>query len=201
MILVGGISGVGKTTLCNKAGLILQRQGFKVRKCIPFTTRPIRSNEVDGQDYRFVSSEEVMELVSDQSKEWDVEELGGYIYANSKAETIPQQNEITLIPIHPHSLADMRETYSTRVQIRSVFIVITDDVIDKWIETYTKLKRSKHRPASAQLAIQKVVTNYGFQGWDYVFKPRWTLDDDLIKFVDLLDEIIQDSHLQKWETK
>ena len=60
MVILSSPSGVGKTTLTKK---IQQKyQSFKIS--VSHTTRPPRSNEVDGVDYNFVTIKKFEELIS-----------------------------------------------------------------------------------------------------------------------------------------
>ena len=62
MVILSSPSGVGKTTLTKK---IQQRfNSFKIS--VSHTTRPPRSNEVDGVDYNFVSKEEFEYLIKEK---------------------------------------------------------------------------------------------------------------------------------------
>ena len=61
MVILSSPSGVGKTTLSKK---IQQKyQSFKIS--VSHTTRPPRSNEVDGVDYHFVSKKKFETLISE----------------------------------------------------------------------------------------------------------------------------------------
>jgi guanylate kinase len=53
LVIVSGPSGVGKTTICKR--LVEELNAYLSVSC---TTRPRRDNEVDGQDYRFISRQE-----------------------------------------------------------------------------------------------------------------------------------------------
>ena len=57
IVIISGPSGSGKTTLCTKA-LNSPRLHGKLVKSISATTRPKRSNEVNGRDYLFMGKEE-----------------------------------------------------------------------------------------------------------------------------------------------
>ena len=62
MVILSSPSGVGKTTITKK---IQQKyQSFKIS--VSHTTRPPRSNEVDGVDYNFVSNEEFEKLIKEK---------------------------------------------------------------------------------------------------------------------------------------
>ena len=61
MVILSSPSGVGKTTLTKK---IQQKyQSFKIS--VSYTTRPPRSNEVDGVDYKFVKKEKFEQLIKE----------------------------------------------------------------------------------------------------------------------------------------
>ena len=61
MVILSSPSGVGKTTLTKK---IQQKyQTFKIS--VSYTTRPPRSNEVDGVDYHFVSKDNFEKLMNE----------------------------------------------------------------------------------------------------------------------------------------
>ena len=61
MVILSSPSGVGKTTLTKK---IQQKyQSFKIS--VSHTTRPPRTNEVDGVDYYFVSNEKFVKLINE----------------------------------------------------------------------------------------------------------------------------------------
>ena len=61
MVILSSPSGVGKTTLTKK---IKQKyQSFKIS--VSYTTRPPRSNEVDGVDYKFVKKEQFEQLIKE----------------------------------------------------------------------------------------------------------------------------------------
>ena len=62
MIILSSPSGVGKTTLTKK--IQQKHQSFKIS--VSHTTRPPRSNEVDGVDYHFVSKEKFENLISEK---------------------------------------------------------------------------------------------------------------------------------------
>tara|TARA_Y100000817_G_scaffold308262_1_gene295742 strand:+ start:7500 stop:8093 length:594 start_codon:yes stop_codon:yes gene_type:complete len=59
MVVLSSPSGVGKTTLTKK----IQQKYNSFKISVSHTTRPPRSNEVDGVDYHFISRAKFMELV------------------------------------------------------------------------------------------------------------------------------------------
>ena len=62
---------------------MLDKKGFKY--CVSHTTRPIRSNEVEGKDYFFVKEEDFTSVSFDEYfYEWT--KFNGWFYGTSKAE-------------------------------------------------------------------------------------------------------------------
>ena len=79
MVILSSPSGVGKTTLTKK---IQQKyQSFKIS--VSHTTRPPRTNEVDGVDYNFVSKEKFQELIN-QKEFYEYAKIFGNYYGTLK---------------------------------------------------------------------------------------------------------------------
>ncbi len=62
MVILSSPSGVGKTTLTKK----IQQKFNSFKISVSHTTRPPRSNEVDGVDYNFVSKKEFENLIKEK---------------------------------------------------------------------------------------------------------------------------------------
>ena len=62
MVILSSPSGVGKTTLTKK----IQQKYHNFKISVSHTTRPPRTNEVDGVDYNFVSKEKFQELINNE---------------------------------------------------------------------------------------------------------------------------------------
>ena len=60
MVILSSPSGVGKTTITKK----LQQKYQNLKISISHTTRPPRSNEIDGVDYNFISKKKFEELIN-----------------------------------------------------------------------------------------------------------------------------------------
>lgn len=82
LIVLVGPAGAGKTTLAHRlVEASPQTRGFSVSH----TTRPMRTGEVNGRDYHFVTREVFEALVAQQGfAEWA--EVHGNLYGTSKAE-------------------------------------------------------------------------------------------------------------------
>ena len=79
MVILSSPSGVGKTTLTKK---IQQKyQSFKIS--VSYTTRPPRSNEVNGVDYHFVKKAEFEELIK-ENKFYEYAKIFEHYYGTLK---------------------------------------------------------------------------------------------------------------------
>ena len=63
LVILSSPSGVGKTTLTKK----IQQKYNNFKISVSHTTRPPRSNEIDGVDYFFVSNEKFKKLITENS--------------------------------------------------------------------------------------------------------------------------------------
>tara|TARA_B100001027_G_C16140525_1_gene273423 strand:- start:44 stop:634 length:591 start_codon:yes stop_codon:yes gene_type:complete len=79
MLILSSPSGVGKTTLTKK----IQQKYPSFKISVSHTTRPPRSNEVDGVDYHFVSMEKFKELIK-QKKFYEYAEIFENFYGTLK---------------------------------------------------------------------------------------------------------------------
>ena len=62
MVILSSPSGVGKTTITKK----IQQKYNSFKISVSHTTRPARSNEVEGVDYHFVNEETFKKLIEDE---------------------------------------------------------------------------------------------------------------------------------------
>ena len=79
MVILSSPSGVGKTTLTKK----IQQKYPSFKISVSHTTRPPRSNEVNGVDYHFVSMEKFKELIK-QNKFYEYAEIFENYYGTLK---------------------------------------------------------------------------------------------------------------------
>lgn len=81
LLIISSPSGAGKTTLCHR----LLQEFPELRFSVSHTTRKPRANEVDGQDYHFVSKAAFRELLGEDGfAEWA--EVHGNLYGTSISE-------------------------------------------------------------------------------------------------------------------
>jgi len=70
LFIISAPSGAGKTTLV-EALLKEKHEHFSLSRVVTYTSRPMRSSEIHGRDYHFVSQEEFQNLIEqDHFLEW-----------------------------------------------------------------------------------------------------------------------------------
>ena len=79
MVILSSPSGVGKTTITKK----IQQKYHSFKISVSHTTRPPRSNEVDGVDYYFVSNKKFEELIK-QKKFYEYAKIFDNYYGTLK---------------------------------------------------------------------------------------------------------------------
>ena len=79
MVILSSPSGAGKTTITKK----IQQKYPSFKISVSHTTRKPRSNEVNGVDYHFVSSEEFKELIN-KNKFYEYAKIFGNYYGTLK---------------------------------------------------------------------------------------------------------------------
>jgi guanylate kinase len=81
-IIIGGPSGSGKTTLIE---LFLNKfKNFNLSKS--YTTRKIRENEIDGEEYFFISKESFLQM-KDNNEFFETEQIFGNYYGTKNIST------------------------------------------------------------------------------------------------------------------
>ena len=91
IVVLSSPSGAGKTTLVKK---IAQKNNFKIS--ISYTTRKPRTNEVNVNDYFFISEDEFKKLIKNQEFLEYAKVFENY-YGSTKSKVIENLNEGTNI--------------------------------------------------------------------------------------------------------
>ena len=114
LLIVSSPSGAGKTTLCKR----LLEEFKDVRFSISHTTRPPRSNEVDGQDYFFINNE-TFNKMQDDDQFIECAHVHGNSYGTSLGEIkTAAANEVDLIfDIDYQGTRQVKERYPDAIAI------------------------------------------------------------------------------------
>jgi len=146
VIVIVAPSGTGKSTLIKR----LQKAFPQLRGVVTYTTRPIRSNETNGEDYHFVDLEKFEKLKAEEFFiEWA--KVHGNFYGSSKESVHDKINigENTLLEIDVQGAKAYMEEFKDNAKV--IFLsppsmeileerlrgrgTETDDVIEVRLET------------------------------------------------------------------
>ena len=122
-----GKSSTGKDTIFK---LLLERNDLNLKKIVPYTTRPIRSREVQGNEYNFVSIEEKDKLVNAgkviEIRKYDTM-LGPWFYFTVDDGQIDIKNQDYIIIGTVESYVKIRDYYGEDV-VCPIYIEVDDGV-------------------------------------------------------------------------
>jgi len=167
IIAVSSPSGGGKTSVVKK----ILKDFPEIVFSISATTRPRRSNEVDGVDYHFISDKEFeKKIADDEFIEW--ERFYDYYYGTLKStidENIPKGKSV-LFEIDVKGALSLKRIYSN-----SILIFIDPPSFEELV------KRLKKRRTETDLDLQKRIDRAKMElsfktKFDYIF-----VNDDLEK--------------------
>ena len=118
LICVSAPSGSGKTTLCKRVREIKRELVWSVS----YTTRSPRPNEVNGEDYNFITQKEFISLKNNEEfAEW--ENVHGQYYGTAKLELDKAilNEKIVLLELDVNGTTSIRKLYPEHSH--SIFIV------------------------------------------------------------------------------
>ena len=179
VVVLSGPSGSGKSTIVNR---LVKEAGVKLVKVISATTRPPRENEIEGQDYYFLSAEEFGSLRNDgQFLECAEVHSAGHWYGTLRSEIQRARDEggWAFLEIDVQGALNAMETYPNAI---TIFL--------KTPSEYVYEKRLRDRGTEAEAVIQrrlqtareelKLVDRYRYQ----------VVNDDLNQAVREIAEIL-----------
>ncbi len=136
LVIIYGVSGVGKSTVTQEAIKILISNKISARKVVSFTTRPPRDKETEGVDYFFISKDQFLEK---EKKGCFLETsfYDGNFYATPHIFPDEKEKVLFFVTDFPGALSIKREYPS------SIFILIT--VSDKEVIKNRLLKRHHYK--------------------------------------------------------
>ena len=118
LICVSAPSGSGKTTLCK----LVRQEKHELVWSVSYTTRSPRPNEVNGEDYNFITQKEFISLKDNEEfAEW--ENVHGQYYGTIKSELDKAilNEKIVLLELDVNGTMSIRKLYPEHSH--SIFIV------------------------------------------------------------------------------
>lgn len=117
VVVLSGPSGTGKTTIVKR---LIAESPVKLQKSVSATTRKPRPQEIDGEDYHFLSDEEFRQRRANGEFIESAEVFSsGYLYGtlNSEIERARQANALAFLEIDVEGALNVMQRYPDAVTI------------------------------------------------------------------------------------
>lgn len=182
LIVISGPSGVGKDTVLQH----MKKRDLPFHFVVTATTRPARTEEVDGVDYIFVSSEKFAEMI-------EAGELLEYAIVYNDYKGIPTQqvrkalksNKDVVMRVDVQGAASVR-----KLSPEAILIFLTTE--DEQVLVQRLEQRKTESPEGLKLRIATARQEFKRIGeFDYVVLNR---ENELDRTVDVILAIIQAEH-------
>lgn len=114
VVIVSGPSGVGKSTICKEVAKRLD----KCYLSVSVTTRPKGDGEVDGQDYWFISEEELQKQIK-RGTLLEYAEIFGNMYGTpkDKVQEVLKEDKIVILEIDVQGAKQVKLIYPDAITI------------------------------------------------------------------------------------
>jgi len=176
LYVISAPSGAGKTSLCKEIIDIFPG----LRHSVSYTTRPIRTGEQDGKDYRFVSRQEFDRMIGEGAfAEWA--EVHGNRYGTSIAalDACRKGGEDILLDIDCQGAKQIREKYG-----EGVFIFILPPSMDEL------RRRLLHRNTDTSEIIENRLRNAEGEIREASWYDYIVVNDDFVRALEQLKSIV-----------
>ncbi len=185
LLIISSPSGAGKTTLTHR----LLQDFQDLRFSVSHTTRSPRLNEVDGQDYHFVSQDKFKQMVdAGEFAEWA--EVHGNFYGTAVHEIARAQQDqkaALLFDVDYQGARQIKAKYRDAV---AVFILPPS--------MGELQRRLEGRATDAPASIKKRIGNAPEEIRHYPFFDYLIVNDDLQTALSALKGVIQAERCRRW---
>ena len=179
IIAIVGLSGSGKTTIAN-----LTAEKLNTKRVVTLTTRPIRPNEINGEDYRFISKELYNLFLNTRQikfhEQFDV--ANGKTWMYGTRDNHIRYNKPNLIILTP---SGVYKAIEEGFNVISLYIHVDDNV------RFQRIYGRKDNQGNDEINRRNKEDLLKFSG----FKPDYIIDnsgDDVLYAVDRCVDIIKD---------
>ena len=127
VVIVSGPSGVGKSTICREVAKHLDNAYLS----ISVTTRPRAEGEIEGQDYQFISKEQLQEQIA-KGLLLEYAEVFGHLYGTPKdrVNQALQAGKVVILEIDVQGARQVKKIYKDAVMI-FVFAPSEKDLVER----------------------------------------------------------------------
>lgn len=187
LVILSGVSGAGKDTIKKE---LIKRENNIVT--IPsFTDRPMRTNDVEGGTYHFVSTEEFERMINDNELyEYNVHHEHYYGTSKKVFNEKVKEGKIIVKDIDVNGTENLVKLLENDMKVVTIFLRVPKDELER------RLKNRADKPTLKEIKLRLNRFDYEesrINLYDYVLK-----NDNLEKTVQIISTIIKNEYeLQK----
>ena len=186
VVVLIGRSSTGKSTILNK---LVEKYGY--HNCVSFTTRPMRTGEVEGRDYYYLSSNEEFDKMFDSGELFEKTEylVNGEIWKYGIGHDSISDTLTNALIVNPHGLRQLMDS-ELRDRLRIVEVVTdTDTIINRYWERSEKTDKAKIQLVDRLFkdfedfnfeAINKLVVEIGYENYIDIHNGEDSSLDDIV---------------------
>ncbi len=183
LVILSGVSGAGKDTI--KRELIKREDNIIT---IPsFTDRPIRTGDVPGGTYNFVTTEEFEEMIkNDEFYEYNVHHDHYYGTSKKVFNEKSKEGKIIVKDIDVNGTENLVELFKEDMKVVTIYLRVPKDELER------RLKNREDKPSLKEIRLRLNRFDYEESKigiYDYVLK-----NDNLEKTVQIISTIIKNEH-------
>ena len=187
LVILSGVSGAGKDTIKKE---LIKRENNIVT--IPsFTDRPMRTNDVEGGTYHFVSTEEFERMINNNELyEFNVHHEHYYGTSKKVFNEKVKEGKIIVKDIDVNGTENLINLFKNDMKVVTIFLRVPKDELER------RLKNRVDKPSLKEIRLRLNRFDYEesrINLYDYVLK-----NDNLEKTVQIITTIIKNEYeLQK----
>ena len=183
LVILSGVSGAGKDTI--KKELIKREKNIVT---IPsFTDRPMRTNDVEGGTYHFVSTEEFERMINDNELyEYNVHHEHYYGTSKKVFNEKVKEGKIIVKDIDVNGTENLINLFKNDMKVVTIFLRVPKDELER------RLKNRVDKPSLKEIRLRLNRFDYEesrINLYDYVLK-----NDNLEKTVQIISTIIKNEY-------
>lgn len=180
LVILAGVSGAGKDTIKKE----LLKRMKEVDSLPSYTSRPMRTNDIEGDAYHFITKEEFEEkLASGEFYEYDVHHNNYYGISKKLLNDKISSGKIIVKDIDVNGTENLKKLLEKDTKIVTIFLRVPKEELEKRL----KNRDDKPKPDEIKLRLNRFDYEESKIGnYDYVLK-----NNDLEKTVQIIMTIIE----------
>lgn len=178
LLVLYGKSGAGKDTILN-ATIDANPEIF--HRVVSFTTRPPRDGEVNGKDYYFLTTEEMLDEALISNNLLEISKFNHWYYGITMSSL--SKDKINLAVLNPEGIKNLQEKHSDKLDIYLIEVMASDQV-----RLLRSLEREKPAPNCHEICRRFLADEQMWQDIPLIMDVRiFNYDEDSKNLMERID--------------